>query len=141
MFTNSQVIIVLLIILISLQLFQLFFKNCATGKENFDPSDYKSVNYNTPMMRCDGNTGMLNKKCMVKSTAPTVKQICNSKLNLTDGPNYNTPEGEAVQPDIKGAPQIKIEDHADDDNSLLQLINENESEKVQDVQSVGNLEN
>ncbi len=73
------------------------------------------------------------------------KKICNSKLNLTDGPNYNTPEGEAVRPDIKGIHQIKIEDHVNDldvdDNSLLQLMNENESEKVNDVQSVGNLEN
>ncbi len=116
MFTNSQIIIVLLIILISLQMYQLFLSGVIQEKENFDPSTYKSVNYNTPMMKCDGNTGMLNTKCMVKSNVPTVKKICNSKLNLTDGPNYNTHEGEAIESDIKGSPQ-KIESHIDDDDN------------------------
>jgi hypothetical protein len=144
MFSNSQVIIVLLIILILLQLYQLFSNNDTIIKENFDKSKYEKVNYNTPMMRCDGNTGILNTKCMLKSTVPTIKKICNDKLNLTDGPNYNTAEGEAFESRIKGKVQKKIKDKVyDDNNSLLQLMNENENEeeKTNDVKSVGNLEN
>jgi hypothetical protein len=147
MFTNSQVIIVLLAILIILQLYQLFNtkENFVTGYDSSDKYEYKTVNYNTPMMRCDGNSGMVNTKCMVKSNIPKVKKICDSKLNLTDGPNYDTPEGHAVQQDIQGnikLPQKIINKVDDDDNSLLKLLNESEmdDENMNDAKSVGNLE-
>jgi hypothetical protein len=140
MFTNSQCIIVLLIILILLQCYQLFFNDSlnSTKTENFDANNYKSVNYNTPMMRCDGNTGMLNTKCSVKSNVPTIKKICSTNLKLTDGPNYNDQEKKATE-----TPQIKNKVN-EDDNSLLKLLNENESEGANnenDVKSVGHLEN
>ena len=156
MFTNSQVIIVLLIILILLQLYQLFYKN-GPNEGFMNADDYKRVNYNTPYMKCDGNTGMLNNTCTVKSTLPKVKTICNKNLTLTDGPNYNTPAGEEVQPDIKGnipkfnlVPTIKnstnkISKPEMDNNSLLKLLNEQEGNESMmeenEAKSVANLEN
>ena len=137
MFDNSQIIIVLLIILIFLQLYQLCTNDNIIEKENFNASDhYKAVNYNTPMMKCDGNTGMLKSKCTVKSNVPTIKKICDSTFtpeNLTSKP---------VQEKVdKIQNKVDNDDPAVDDNSLLQLLNESEFEQLNDVQSVGNLEN
>lgn len=146
MISNSQTIIILLIILICLQLWQCFLKDLLMDSkiENFNVDNYKKVDYNSNMMSCDGNSGILNNKCKIESNLPTVKKTCNKKLTLEDGPNFDSKDGKAVLKDIRGMtkkvtislPQIE---NKEDNNSLLDLLNENESKG--DIKSVGELDN
>jgi hypothetical protein len=158
MISNSQTIIILLIVLICLQLWQCFSKDLLmnTRTENFHPDNYKVVDYNTKMMSCDGNSGMLNNKCQVKSNLPTAQMTCNKGLTLKDGPNYDTKAGKAIQKDINGMnkklttsgpakirKEPKIE-NKEDDNSLLELLNNRDleaNESKGDIKSVGELDN
>lgn len=154
MISNSQIIIVLLIILILIQLYQFYLES---SKESFHTDGYGKVNYNRRFMSCDGNSGMLNSKCIVRSNLPKVEEVCNKKLKMMDGPNYDTNEGKFINYQTQGSLQpieeiegienkvkknkerkerkekkekkVKILE-ADDDNSLLN-----------EIKSVGELEN
>lgn len=117
MLSETQIIIVLLVILISLQLWQCFF---AKNVEKFDADNYQSVNYNTKVMNCDGDSNLLNNSCKVISNVPTIQNVCTKKIET----------------------QNSMAKNLEDNNSLMELLNENQNKNnEEEIKSIGELDN